>query len=250
VGPLLVIAVSYVSTFVAGFALGVVWAMWRVQRALYKGVRRDFDRARGTMQGTVVSTVSPPDDSVAAPKEKSTTELDWLPPPQLTAICESVIKKHHKLFDGSPLKILTDHRDISIFIVMHHKLRLLLEAGYGTWKLILAAVGTMAVTILLGFVLNSWIFIVAILSLVAVVYLAPQVKKFETATAAVILSMELLADNVGGCAKVFPDAALKARSLLDENLPNDRTGLLDLYLPNRDEIPRDVFAALASKAGR
>jgi hypothetical protein len=171
-------------------------------------------------------------------------DFEWLPQ-EITSFCAQMVKSHHKSHGGSPPKILW-HRDTTVFIGVHHDLLTILGAANTAWKISIASAVAALLAFAFGILLNWWIAIAAILGVIVMIYFKKRMQDLYTLLAAIILATELLADNVAGCMEEYPAAVLKARGILDEYVPNDRTRLLDLYLPGRADLPHGAFAALVS----
>jgi len=169
-------------------------------------------------------------------------EFEWLPK-ELINLCNSIILKHHKLHGGSLPKILW-HLDTLVFSVVHSDLRTLTLAASSAVKSMIAAGVVAVVAAVLGAVVNWWFAVAVIPAAMVIVYFKRRADEFSTLQGAIILAIEFLGDNVTGSAERYPAAALKAKSVLDKFLPDDRTRLLDIYLPRRAELPRDLLAAL------
>jgi hypothetical protein len=100
--------------------------------------------------------------------------------------------------------------------------------------------------LVLGLSLKGWIAILAIPALIVMIWCSRRADRFYNLLVAIILAIEFLSDNVGGCEKQYPSAVAKARATVDRYLSKDRTRLLDIYLPHRTELPDGYLAELAS----
>lgn len=173
-------------------------------------------------------------------------DFEWLPK-DMTTLCSLWVKKRHEETGASLPKILW-HPPTMAFMTVHKDLFGLLGAASAAFKFMILCSVAAILAAVLGALVNGWIALAVIPAVVGVIHCKRAEKEFYTTLAAIILAMESLADNVGGCAERYPAAALEARRTLDKYLPNDRTRLLNLYLPGRSELTHDLFAALTPAA--
>jgi hypothetical protein len=123
-----------------------------------------------------------------------------------------------------------------VFVGTHGDLRTLLGSATAARKIILAFGVVTALALVLAVVLNWWIALALIPAVFAINYFKRREAEFYTLIAAIILAFEMLADDFAGWGTRFPDAMRQARRIFDENLSNDRTRLLDIYLPHRADL--------------
>jgi len=168
--------------------------------------------------------------------------FEWLPR-GFMPVCATLITNHHRKWGGSLPKILW-HRETMVFVMMHEDLRILLLAATSARKMVVASGVTAVVAVIFGMWLRAWIAIITVPAVAALMYFRRSESKFYNLLLAIIFALEILAKDVAGCADLFPDAAQKARNILDEFLPNHRTRLLDIYLPRRNGMARGSFALL------
>jgi hypothetical protein len=71
--------------------------------------------------------------------------------------------------------------------------------------------------------------------------------RFNVAIAAILLTLEMMADNFAGLSRHLPNECRDARDKLDRYLPNAKTRLMDLYFPRRDEVGTQEFEVLLTQ---
>jgi hypothetical protein len=161
-------------------------------------------------------------------------EFEWLPS-DLTIKCNALVAAHRKRYGGSLPKLLWQ-RDTMVFIAMHPDLLTLLGSATAVWKisLLLGAVATLALVV--AAILAWWVALALIPACLAMAYLKRQETKFYTLIAAIILALEMLADDFAGWGTRFPVAMQRASQVVGDTLPNRRTRLLDVFLPQRANL--------------
>jgi hypothetical protein len=88
---------------------------------------------------------------------------------------------------------------------------------------------------------NGWIALGVVPAIAAAIYFRRSERDFYITMIAIMLAMEFLANNVTRTAELHPDATRKALEMMAAFPPNDRTHLLDIYLPRRAELSPDLY---------
>jgi hypothetical protein len=161
-------------------------------------------------------------------------EFEWLPK-ELVTRCNALVAAYHKARGGSLPKILW-HRDTMVFIAIHVDLRSFLNAANAAWKFSIAGGIGAIVALVLAAVWNWWIALAIIPTTFVMIYFKRREVEFYMLAAAIILAIEMMGDDFAGWGTRYPEAMMEANKLLRDGLPNDRTRLLDLYLPNRADF--------------
>src|SRR5262249_29651822 len=125
-------------------------------------------------------------------------DFEWLPK-DLTTRCDLLIHAHHRGDGYSSLPTILWHKETQVFIAVHEDLREMVGTASKAWR-------------------------------------SKKRNEYYVLVAAIILALEMLATDFAGWGTAFPEARRKAGDLLREYLPNDRTRLLDIYLPHRAEL--------------
>jgi hypothetical protein len=71
----------------------------------------------------------------------------------------------------------------------------------------------------------------------------------QTYLAAIVLSIECLGCNFAGWGDRFPNAKQRADDILNEYLPENRTRLLDMYMPLRAQLDQEQIRNLGPSTG-
>jgi hypothetical protein len=161
-------------------------------------------------------------------------EFEWLPS-DLTIKSNALVMAHRKAFGGSLPKLLWQ-RDTMVFVGMHPDLLTLLGSATAAWKmsLVLGVVATLA--LVFAAIVTWWVALALIPACLAMAYFKRRETEFYTLIAAIILALEMLADDFAGWGTRFPVAMQQASQILGDNLRNHRTRLLDVCLPQRANI--------------
>ena len=133
-------------------------------------------------------------------------DFPWVPK-DLIVRTELLVEAHHEKFGYAELSTILWHKETMVFIYMYGDLIDLLSSGNAA---------------------NT----------------EKERNGFFRMIAAIILSFEMLADDFAGWGEACPGSRVEAEDLLQKNLPNARTRLLDTYLPRRSELDQGMLKAL------
>lgn len=135
--------------------------------------------------------------------------FEWLPEKIFGMWVMGVKARHEKQGWGSMPSILWD-QDTMVFFGSHRGLMNMLEVATNSWR--------------------------------------PNKRhEYQTYLASIVLSIESLACDFAGWGTRYPELRSKAVEILDTYFTNNRTRLLDIYLPQRDQFGRDELTALGPR---
>ena len=158
-------------------------------------------------------------------------------PPNLVKKCISVVEFLHKKH-GYKKSVILSKENLLTFCLIPDAFTVLGSSTI-SFKFRIACWFACLISIILALVFNFWIFLIAIIIVIVERYLASHQRRMDTLLSAMLLSVEILADDYAGWGKAYPIERTRALEILGENQKNSS---LDLYIPNRnDQIFLDFF---------
>ena len=130
-------------------------------------------------------------------------------PKQLTTICNLLVVSHHRAYGFDELPATLWDRETMGFVAGHDDLMGMLGAAKRAWR-------------------------------------QESANEYYALLAAVILALEMLANDFADLGSRFPDAKRQANKVFESWMPNSRTRLLDIYLPRREKIAPEILASLSA----
>lgn len=154
-------------------------------------------------------------------------------PKELVIKCNLLVEKCHKELGWQrlPARIVTKDNMVALACIDDR----MIEIGkntFGAWKLRIACWVAIAVLTILAWIVSWWILLGLLIVLPLERALANSEKRNWMFQAAVLLALEVLANDLAGWGTVYPAARLRAIELLG----SQPTYWLDFYLPRRANI--------------
>jgi len=162
-------------------------------------------------------------------------------PKKLVTVCSGIIKGRvtHPAYP-SLMRTLSE-TDTLTFILVHDDLRSLLGGARAARRL-----GTMcylgcAVLFVAGLLISLWITAGIPVVLAIGFFLRRKARQMDITLCAILMSLELVANDFGEASRYLPDAYNEARAKIEKYLPNHARRVLDLYMPGVDGSEGEEF---------
>lgn len=173
----------------------------------------------------------------AARTQTTASHPDRFLPKELLAKCIMLVESTHKEhgFLNLPARMTAKHNMVAIAMVDDRGM-LILGNAIRCWRLRIVVWLSSLGIFGLAWWLNWWLLSGFLVIVIADQMLARLNRSYWRFLAAMLLSLEMLVSDFAGWGTAYPEAQIRALQALGM-----QTQWLDLYLPNRGNIPLDIL---------
>jgi hypothetical protein len=165
-------------------------------------------------------------------------------PKKLVAVSDGIISKQQKQYAAPNVMKTLNHPETLVCIVQHNDLDGMMRGSVSCMKLSITSFVACAIFLGLAVSISWWMSVPTLALFVIGGYLYNQSSKMGLIVTAILLTLEMMADNFAGLAKLIPHECEQARDIVEQYFPNCKTRLMDVYFPRRNEVGTQEFEAL------
>ena len=169
-------------------------------------------------------------------------------PKRLVGVCIGIIEKSHKQGGWSSLLPTLLHKDTKAFIYAHKELHGFLQLAASNWLIHgLGYIGVM-LSLIAAIYFTWWLAIGVVPAIFISRYFNRQTRRARVLIAAILLTLEMMANEFAGLGKHLPKECQKAREVIKKYLPFSQTRLTDIYFQRlAEEEGAQEFEALLTE---
>jgi hypothetical protein len=176
-------------------------------------------------------------------REGSSMDFPFVPK-KLVAVSSGIIEGNQKQPGFPKLAKTLLHPETLVFVVKHNDLNNMMRGSVACLKISIACFVACAISFGLAVAISWWMIVPTLALFAAGCYFNAQSNKMQLTLGAILLTLEMMADNFAGLANLLPSECERAREAIEMYFPHSKTRLMDLYFPRRAEVGTQEFAAL------